>query len=89
MTIDNEATVNEHNIASMDCRSIVDVRNGNFVRYDFTVVLVQQENGYLCAYRGIGSREHAQLIARHGDPLTLKEAQGHFPIGLTENIYQL
>jgi hypothetical protein len=57
-------------------------------RQPVTVVLVAGTIGDYAAYIGIGSKEHAEDIARHGDKISYAEACCHFPIGLERERYR-
>jgi hypothetical protein len=57
-------------------------------RKPVTVVLVAGSIGDYAAYVGIGTKEDAVGISRHGDKLSFSEACCHFPFGLERDKYR-
>lgn len=57
-------------------------------RKPVTVVLVEGSIGDYACYVGIGTKEDAEGIARHGDKISFAEAVCHFPFGLEEAKYR-
>jgi len=57
-------------------------------RRPVTVVLVEGSIGDYAAYVGIGTKDDAQGIARHGDKVSFTEATCHFPFGLEREKYR-